>query len=68
TGAGLAGGLAAAALLSKSIASLLFGIAPVDPLTFVLVPLLLAAVAGAATWWPARRAMRVDPMEALREE
>ncbi|HEV3196521.1 MAG TPA: ABC transporter permease [Bryobacteraceae bacterium] len=68
TGAGLAAGLGAAALLSKSIASLLFGIAPVDPITFAAVPLLLAVVAGAAIWAPARRAARLDPMEALRQE
>ncbi|HLK64156.1 MAG TPA: ABC transporter permease [Bryobacteraceae bacterium] len=68
TGAGVVGGLAAAAFLSKSIASLLFGIAPVDPLTFALVPILLALVASVAIWAPARRATKVDPMEALRQE
>ena len=68
TAAGLAAGLVASALLSRSIASLLFGVHPVDPLTFAIVPLLLAAVAAAATWLPARRATRVDPMEALRQD
>ncbi|MBZ5619387.1 MAG: hypothetical protein LAQ69_11795 [Acidobacteriia bacterium] len=56
TGAGVAAGLASAAWLSKSIASLLFGIAPVDPITFAVVPSVLAIVAGAAIWAPARRA------------
>jgi len=68
TGAGLAAGLAAAAMLSSSIASLLFGVRPVDPVTFAIVPLLLAGVAAAAIWVPARRATRVDPMEALRQD
>jgi len=68
TGAGLAAGLAAAALLSRFIASLLLGVRPVDPVTFAVVPLLLASVAAAAICVPARRATRVDPMEALRQE
>jgi len=68
TGAGLAAGLAAAAMLSSSIASLLFGVRPVDPVTFAIVPLLLAGVAAADIWVPARRATRVDPMEALRQD
>jgi len=68
TGAGVAAGLGAAAFLSKSIASLLYGVAPVDPVTFAAVPLLLAVVAAAAIWAPARRATRVAPTEALRQE
>jgi putative ABC transport system permease protein len=67
TGAGVVAGLAAAAFLSKSIASLLFGIAPIDPITFAVVPVLLTMVAAAAIWAPARRAMKVEPTEALRE-
>jgi predicted permease len=66
TGAGVIAGLTAAGFLSRSIASLLFGIAPVDPLTFAAVPVLLAAVAAAAIWAPARRATKVDPADALR--
>jgi ABC-type lipoprotein release transport system permease subunit len=46
----------------------LFGIAPLDAVAFVAAPLLLCAVATAAIWAPARRAIRVDPMEVLREE
>lgn len=68
TGLGIAAGLAAAAVLSKSIATFLFGVAPIDPITFAAVPLLLASVAALALWSPARRATRVDPMDALRQE
>jgi putative ABC transport system permease protein len=68
TGAGVTAGLIAAAILSRSIASLLFGVAPVDPITFVAVPLVLSCVAAAALWPPAHRATRVDPIDALRQE
>jgi ABC-type antimicrobial peptide transport system permease subunit len=63
-GAGLLGALA----LSQLMAKLLFGVSPMDPLTYVGLPLVLAGVALAACWIPARRAMRVEPMEALRYE
>jgi putative ABC transport system permease protein len=68
TAAGVAVGLVAAAGLSRYIASLLFGVAPTDPVTFVAVPLLLACVSALALWIPARRATNIDPMEALRQE
>jgi putative ABC transport system permease protein len=68
TAIGLAAGLVASRVLSRSVASLLFGVTAMDPLTFVLVPLALVLIAALATWAPARRATRIDPMEALRQE
>ena len=65
---GLAVGIPAALLLTRFVSSLLFGVRPGDPLTFAGVGLLLAAVALGAAYLPARRAMKVDPMVALRYE
>ncbi len=67
-GAGTCLGSAGAVVLVRLIEKLLFGTAPLDPLTFAAVPVLLAAVALAASYIPARRATRVDPMVALRYE
>ena len=61
-------GLVVALAVSRVLRSLLFGVGPRDPVTFVLVTLLLAVVAVLATLIPARAASRVDPMEALRCE
>jgi predicted permease len=65
---GIVLGVIGAMALTRFLRSLLFGVGPVDPLTFIAVPLLLAFVALLACWLPARRAANVDPMEALRCE
>ena len=65
---GLAIGLAGAAGVAKSMGSLLFGLSPGDPVTFALVPLVLALVVLVATYLPARRAVKLDPVAALRSE
>lgn len=64
----LVGGVLAATLLSRFLVDLLFGVTPTDPMTYLVVGMVLAAVAVLAAYVPARRATRVDPMEALRAE
>jgi predicted permease len=68
TGVGVVIGLGAAAALMRLMKTLLFGISPLDPLTFLAVPVILATAAALASYLPARRAAGIDPVEALRAE
>jgi predicted permease len=65
---GIAIGLVAAAGMTQLMRSLLFGVGPLDPVTFAAVPVVLAVAAVIASYLPARRAMRVDPVETLKTE
>ena len=65
---GLCIGVAGALVVTRWMSSVLFGVKPTDPLTFVVVALVLGTVAFLASYVPARRAMRVDPIVALRYE
>ena len=65
---GIAGGIAAAAALTRLLTAQLFAVRPLDPVTFIIVPVVLLATALAAAYVPALRAARVDPMMALRHE
>ena len=66
--AGLALGLIAAWGLSQSLSALLYDVPPHDPTTFIAVGAVLLAVAVVACWLPARRATRIDPAAALKQE
>ena len=66
--AGAALGVAIAFALGRSLEAMLYAVAPRDPATFAAVTALVAAVALAGSFVPARRAMRVDPLAALRHE
>jgi ABC-type lipoprotein release transport system permease subunit len=61
-------GLAAALAATRGLGTLLFGVSPSDAMTFTAAALMLSAVTVLATLLPARRALRVDPMMALRDE
>ena len=65
-GVGIAAGLALSALATRYLGALVYGVSPTDPLVFVSVSTLLLTVATLACYVPARRAMRVDPITALR--
>jgi ABC-type antimicrobial peptide transport system permease subunit len=67
-GIGAVFGLAGAAALTRLMASLLFSVKPVDPMTYVIVAAGLIAAAATAAYVPARRATTVNPVEALRSE
>ena len=66
--AGLAIGLGGSVVVARLMSALLYGMSPADPLTFILVPLMLAIVVLVATYIPARRAVKLDPIVALRNE
>ena len=68
TGIGIAVGMGAAAWLARYLRTELYGVSAVDPAVYAVVAVTLAAVAMAASWIPARRAMKVDPAVALRSE
>jgi len=68
TGIGTVVGLGAAAAFMRVMQKLLFGISPLDPITFAAVPVVLIAAAALASYLPARRTAAVDPVEALRAE
>jgi ABC-type antimicrobial peptide transport system permease subunit len=67
-GIGAAAGLLASFVFGRLLSSLLFGLGPIDPATILAAGATLVGVAGAAAYWPARRASRLDPFTALRCE
>jgi putative ABC transport system permease protein len=68
TAVGVATGLGGSIMATRAMLTLLYGVAPVDPLTFLVVPLLLALAATCASWVPAWRASRADPTVTLRAD
>ena len=66
--AGVALGVIAALALSRLLAGLLWGVSSTDPLTYVAMAVLFVTVVGLASWLPARRAARVEPVSALQSE
>jgi putative ABC transport system permease protein len=68
TAIGIGLGVAGAAVVTRSLKGLLFGLTPLDPVTFVAVSLFFAAIAAIASFVPAHRATTVNPLVALRAE
>jgi ABC-type antimicrobial peptide transport system permease subunit len=68
TSMGLAAGFGGAIFVTRTMNALLFGVSPTEPMVFVFIAVLLLSVAAFACWIPARRAMRFDPMVALRQD
>ena len=66
--AGVGVGIVVAFVLTRTVSSLLYGVSAIDPVTFLAIPLVLVAVTAVASYVPARRATRVNPVEALRDE
>ncbi len=66
--AGIAIGVIGALALTRWVASLLVGVTPTDPVTFVSIPAILLGVTAVASYFPARRAARIDPIDALRDK
>ena len=67
-GSGTMAGLGLALVVGRLLKQILYGIEPADPLTFAIVPAMLLVIGALACWIPARRAMRIDPIQALRNE
>ena len=65
---GILVGLGAAYGLTRFLASLLYSVKPTDPLTLAIVVLMMLSIAAVACWIPARRAIRINPVSALRQE
>jgi ABC-type antimicrobial peptide transport system permease subunit len=65
---GVVMGLGASAVLTRLMSTLLYGITPLDPLTYAVVPVIVVIATVLASYLPARRAVSVDPLEALRSE
>ncbi|MGH7523564.1 MAG: FtsX-like permease family protein [Gemmatimonadales bacterium] len=65
---GLLLGLLGAVAVTRTMAGMLYGTSPLDPVIFVVAPLVLLAIGMLAAWFPARRASRVDPVVAIRAE
>jgi len=68
TAIGVGCGLVAALALTRLMSALLFDISPMDPITYAGVSIVLILSAWLATYWPARRATNIEPLEALRAE